>query len=124
MRSISSIGPGDPARIARRDLLDAACRAVLVLEAMQHDVELQHADRADDRRRARRLGARRVEHLRRALFRELAQPGVELLSLHRIGEDDAREVLRREARDAAELEIARRSTACRRCAACRGPSRR
>ena len=96
---------GDPARIARRDLLDPARRAVLVLEAMQHDVELQHADGADDRRRSRRLGAGREEHLRRALFGELAQTGVELLPLHRIGQDDAREMLRREARNAAELQV-------------------
>ena len=41
------------------------------------------------------------EHLRRALFGELAQPRVELLALHRVRADDAREVLRREARDPA-----------------------
>src|SRR5689334_6813071 len=74
-------GADDPTRIASRDLLEPAWRTVLVLEAMQHHVELEQTDRADDRRRAQRVGARRVEHLRRALFRELAEPGVELLSL-------------------------------------------
>jgi hypothetical protein len=54
-----------------------------VLQAVQQHVELQLAHGADDRRRAgHRLG---VEHLRGALFRELLQPGVELLALERVG---------------------------------------
>src|SRR3954469_19215831 len=76
-----------------------------MLEAVQHDVELQLAHRADDRRRAGRLRARSVEHLRRALFRQLTQARVELLPLHRVRDHDAREMLRRKARNAAELEI-------------------
>src|SRR6187200_2053828 len=94
----------DPARMARRDLFEATGCTVLVLEAVEHDVELEQTDRADDRRRAQRVGPRGVKHLRGTLFRELAQAGVELFPLERIRGDDAREVLRRETWDAGELE--------------------
>src|SRR4051794_11550322 len=80
----------DPAWMARRDLLESAGGAVLVLEAMQHDVELEQADGADDRCRAQRVGAGGVEHLRGALLRELTESSIELLSLERIRGDDAR----------------------------------
>src|SRR6185437_16411458 len=96
----------DPARVTRSDPLEARRGAVLVLEPVEHDVELKHAYGADDRRRARRFSPRGEEHLRSAFFGELPEPGVELLPLHRIGEHDAREMLRREPRDARELEVA------------------
>src|SRR6476620_4321551 len=95
----------DPAWMASGDLLEAAGGTVLVLESMQHDVELEQSDSADDRSRAQRVRSRRVEHLRCALFGELAESGVELLSLERVRGDDAREVLRREAWNAGELEL-------------------
>jgi hypothetical protein len=81
-----------------------AGHAVLVLQPVQQHVELQHAHRADDRRGPD--GALGVEDLHRALLGELPQPGVELLALERVADADAREVLRAEARDAAELEVA------------------
>jgi plastocyanin len=60
--------------------------------------------RADDRRGAGdRLG---VEDLRRPLLGELLQPGVELLAAQRVRDADAGEVLRREAGDPAELQVA------------------
>src|SRR4029078_4513546 len=93
------------ARTTRRSPYESARGAVLVLEAVQHDVELQHTHGADDRGRTGRLGARRIEDLRRAFLGELAEAGVELLPLHRFREDDAREMFGGEARDAAELDI-------------------
>src|SRR3712207_6845576 len=73
----------DPPRVARRYSLEAAWCAVLVLEPVEHDVELELSDRADDRCRAQRVGAGGVEHLRRPFLGELAQPRVELLPLER-----------------------------------------
>src|SRR5690606_35307747 len=85
----------------RRELRDDA---VLVLQPVEQDIELELTDRADDRRDA---GCRvLVEHLHRALFRELAKPRVQVLAAHRVRYGDACEVLGAEARDAAERDVA------------------
>src|SRR5690606_37830505 len=94
--------PRHPARVAERILLQLALHAVLVLEPVQHHVELQLANGTHYRRRTGcTLG---VEHLRSALFSELAKARVQRLAAQRVLRRYAREVLGREARNAAELQ--------------------
>ena len=70
----------EPARIPRGDLLESRTNPVFVLQAMEHHVELQHADGADDRRRARHVRRGSVEDLRGSLFGELTEAGEETRS--------------------------------------------
>ncbi len=93
-----------PAGVAEGERLEAARRPVLVEQPEQQHVELQHADGADDRHRP---GDRfLIEDLHRPFLAQLPEPGVEVLAAKRIGDHDAREVLRREAGDAAEGDVA------------------
>src|SRR5258707_3095972 len=90
----------DPARGVIGDRHQAHLRAVLVRERVLADVELQLADRAEDRRAA----VERMEDLDRALLAELLEPGAQLLRLHRGRELDAAEYFGGEKRQAAELQ--------------------
>ena len=77
-----------------------------MLQPVEHHVELKLPHRTHNGRGAERVGARGVEHLRRALLRELPQPRVELFALERIGSNDPRKMLRRETRDPGEFQLA------------------
>src|SRR5690606_41547852 len=78
--------------------------AVLVLEAVEQDVELEHPDGADDGRRT--TGRVAVEDLGGAFLGELLKARIELFAAQRVGDADAGEVFRGEPRDPAELEPA------------------
>ena len=74
---------------------------VLVVEPHPQHVELQRPDHADQRGRA--VG--RPEHLHDALLGQLLQRLLELLGLHGVGQADAAQDFRREARHADELDV-------------------
>ena len=89
--------PRDPDVRRRQPRLDA----VLVLQPVHHDVELQRADRSQQQRTT----AVPLEDLDRALLAQLLQSQLQLLRAHRIGELDALEHLGREERQSGELQV-------------------
>ena len=88
----------DPAADLEAARLERDRQAVFGVEPLDQHVELQRADDADDRRRA----VVRQEHLHDAFLGHLLQRLAQLLGLHRVGELDAAQDFRREARHAAK----------------------
>ena len=90
----------DPARDLEPARLDPRLDAVLVLEPVGDDLELQLADGAEQQHRP----GDRAKHLDRAFLAELRQAGAKLLRAQRVGDLDGAEHLRREEREPGELQ--------------------
>ena len=94
---------GDPADELVRRALHDDLDVIFILKAVFEDVELQHADNADDDLLHTGLGL--MEDLDSALLRDLVHALDELLALHGILLADKGEVLGSKGRDALEREL-------------------
>ena len=89
----------NPARGRHVDRFVNRFHVVLALQARNHHVELQHADRANNQI----VVGDWTEHLHGALFRELNKAFQQLFLLQRIAQTNATEQLRCEVRNTREL---------------------